>query len=1016
MGRSPHRITSMKLPRSSFGVACALAAIACKPAASTTPPDSDGKGPGPTAAVDASDVDAVIAASDLPPTHKALPGDPMAVSVHRLKNGLTVYISTDRQKPRFSAWIAVRAGSRHDPAASTGLAHYLEHMLFKGTDELGVLDHGAEAPHMAKIEQLYRDLRGTTDPEKRKAITAELDATNQQVAATAIPNEFDRIYSQLGISDLNAFTSFDQTVYVADVPTNRLEAWAAVEGERFADPVFRLFFTELEAVYEEKNLSLDNPWWRVFEATNRNLFPKHPYGTQTTIGEIEHLKVPAYQDMVDYFNRWYAPNNMAIVLAGDIDAERALPALEKTLGRLKPRPLASPEAGDLTRISARVQSDVVAEGEQMVQLAWQTVPVTHADEPAVTVMDWLLDNSTSGLLNIELELSQKVPDAGSSASFEREAGWFTVRATLREGQTHAEVEKLLLGVVEKLRRGEFTQADVDAIVLNQDSAEKYKLENNYFRVSKMTDAFVNRRAWSDVVERDRKIRKVTRDDVIRVANAYLGTAFSAVYRKDGKPEVAKIEKPKITPVEIKTERRSRFAEQILGMPAAELQPEWLVEGTHYARVPLPGGQLLAVKNTRNDLFTVTYKFERGLQKERMLCYALDVVQQSAAGDLTVEALRKKLFALGSTVQFECGKHDSSIEISGIDANMPETVKLTETWLREVKIDPKVLQGIADNEISERRDSIEEPDSLAWALVSYVLHDKESEYLLAPTNAQITAAKPEALAKLSREFLDHEHRVLYFGPRPAAEAAKVLALGKGHKKLAPRKPNSYRKVSKPTVYFTHRDVAKSTIGLALPTTPQAREKRPAARLLSEYFGGGMNTLLFQELREARGLVYYAYGTLDAGSRPKDAWALRGGLGTQSDKTSEALKTFFDLLTRPLDATRFATARATLDQEFRSSRIDPRFSMWWVDSWDQLGEKSDPRPWIWEQIRAMTQEQLQGFAGGFAKLAPIVGIVGNRDRIDIEAIRKLGQIVEVAPEKLFSYGAFPAPPAAGPAAAR
>jgi predicted Zn-dependent peptidase len=660
---------------------------------------------------------------------------------------------------------------------------------------------------------------------------------------------------------------------------------------------------------------------------------------------------------------------------------------------------------------------VVAEGEQMVQLAWQTVSATHADEPAVTVMDWLMDNSTSGLLNIELELSQKVPDAGASASFEREAGWFTVRASLREGQTHAEVEKLLLGVVDKLRRGEFTQAEIDAIVLNQDIMEKFKLEHNYFRVSKMTDAFINRRPWSDVLERDRKVRKVTREDVIRVANAYLGPGFSAVWRKDGKPEVAKIEKPKITPVEIKTERRSPFADKILAMPAAELQPEWLVEGTHYSRVPLPGGPLLAVKNTRNDLFTVSYKFERGLQKERMLCYALDVVAESGAGELSVEALRKKLFALGTTVEFDCGAHESTMLVSGVDANLQESVRLAESWLRDVKIDPKVLQGIADNQISERRDALEEPDSLAWALVSYVLHDKESEYLLAPTNQQLLAAKPEALARLAREFLDHEHRVMYYGPRPAAEAAKVLALGNNHKKLAPRKPTTYRKVGKPTVYFTHRDVAKSTIGLALPTTPQARDKRPAARLLSEYFGGGMNTLLFQELREARGLVYYAYGTLDAGSRPKDAWALRGGLGTQSDKTSEALKTFFDLLARPLDPSRFETARATLDQEFRSSRIDPRFSVSWVDAWDQLGEKSDPRPWIWEQIRGMTQEQLQAFAGALAKLPPVVGIVGNRDRVDLAAIRKLGQIVEVAPEKLFSYGAFPKAPAApAPASAK
>lgn len=211
--------------------------------------------------------------------------------------------------------------------------------------------------------------------------------------------------------------------------------------------------------------------------------------------------------------------------------------------------------------------------------------------------------------------------------------------------------------------------------------------------------------------------------------------------------------------------------------------------------------------------------------------------------------------------------------------------------------------------------------------------------------------------------------------------------------------------KPTLYFTHRDVAKSTIAVALPSAALAREQRPAARLLSEYLGGGMNTLLFQEMRESRGLVYYAWGTLLTGQRPSDAWALRGGLGTQSDKTSEALKVFFELLGRPLDGVRLGSTRAAIEQEYRSSRVDPRASAWLVHAWDELGEKTDPRPWVWQTIGGMTQEQLQGFASSFAGVPPIVGLVGNRERVDLEALKKLADVVEVAPAALFSYGSFP-----------
>lgn len=919
-----------------FGV-LVLAAVACKqPTTATTTT------PTPTAAVPEPVVDraAILAGSNLPPTHAPLPDDPLAVSVHRLANGLTVYISTDRQKPRFDAWIAVRAGSRSDPADSTGLAHYLEHMLFKGTDELGTLDHAAERPHLEKIAELYQALRATKDPGERQRLFAELDAANQKVAATAIPNEFDRVYAELGIVDVNAFTSFDQTVYIADVPSNRLAAWAEVEGERFRDPVFRLFFTEMEAVYEEKNISLDNPWRRVFYETTKNLFPRHPYGTQTTIGEIEHLKVPAYQDMVDYFERWYVPNNMAIVLAGDIDAETALPELERAFGGLEPRPLEPLDPGSLAPIAGRVQTDVIAEGEQEVVLSWQTVAAADADEPALTVMDWLLDNSTSGLINVELELSQKVPDASASTIYLHEAGWFTARAQLREGQTHAEVEALLLGVIEKLKRGEFTPEDVAAIVVNQDISDKRARESSDYRVRKMTNAFINRQAWADVVARDRKIREVTREDVIRVANKYLGGNYSAVYRRAGKPEVAKIDKPTMTAVELHPERHSAFAKALLERPAPQLEPEWLVEGTHYARAELPAGPLIAVENTRNDLFSLTYRFERGYRRERLLCHALDVVEHSGADELSAEALKKRLFALGTTVHFSCSADESAITIEGADAAMEQSLALVERWLRGVKVDPAVLRGIADNVISTRRDAMEDPDELASALAEFALFGDNSDYLHAPTNAQILGARPEALSRLAREFLDHQHKTLYFGPRPAAEAAKVVALGKKHRKVKPRPPTTYRKAQKPTLYFTHRDVAKSTIAVGLPWhQPGTREQRPAARVLSEYLGGGMNTLLFQEMREARGLVYYAWGVLTAGGRPIDAWALRGGLGTQSDKTAQALAVFLELLARPLDSVRLASTRAAIEQEFRSRRVDPRSSARLVHAWDELGEKTD-----------------------------------------------------------------------------
>ncbi|MEM6991029.1 MAG: pitrilysin family protein, partial [Myxococcota bacterium] len=724
----------------------------------------------------------IIAESDLPPAVETpLPGDEMGVTIHRLSNGMTVYISTDRQKPRFSAWIGTRAGSRHDPADSTGLAHYLEHMLFKGTDEYGTLDAKAEAPHVKRVAELYHELRGTTDPARRKAIFKSIDDETQKQAKYAVPNEISRTYSSLGVEGTNAFTSNEQTVYIGDIPANRLEQWARLEGERFADPVFRLFYPELEAVYEEKNLSMDRPGSRVFQTLALALYPEHPYGTQPTIGLVEHLKTPAYGDMVEYFKRWYVPNNMAIVLAGDIDAKTALPVLEAAFGRLKPKPLPGALPGKVVPLEGRVFRTVLADGEEAAMLAWPTVPVAHEDQPALAVMDRVLDDARVGLLNVELELTQKVPSAGSWNSNLREAGYFSVTARARQGQTPQQLEQLLLGVIVKLKKGKFTEADVDAAKLSKQVSRKRELEWPTVRASRMMSSFVTHRSWDQVLAADKGFDTVTRADIIRVANKYLGDNYVALHRKKGEHEVTKIEKPTITPVEIDPSRNSKFITDLMAMKTPALQPEWVVEGKHYAHGKLASGPMIAAKNTRNDTFSITYRMDRGYRKEPLLCYALDLFEISGGAGLSAEALQKELYALGSRVYTTCNAEQSAVVVSGLDAKQDETLALLDKWIAAPTFDDAMLKRHFDNAISKRRDGLEEDRTLTSALEYFTKYGKDSAWLKHPSNAKLGKAKPAQLAKLITTWFDYEHRTLYFGPREGAAAGKAIARGKGKKR-------------------------------------------------------------------------------------------------------------------------------------------------------------------------------------------------------------------------------------------
>ncbi len=1005
----------MRLP-ALVGV-CLVCLVGCR--GSDTRAPQGGASPGKVATVDAEpdlSPEAIFAASDLPePLATPLTRDPMGVTVHRLSNGMTVYISADRQEPRFSAWIGVRAGSRMDPAASTGLAHYLEHMLFKGTDEFGTLDMEAEQPFVDAVAALYRQLRQTDDPQRRAAILAEIDAQTQAQAKFAIPNEIDRMYATLGLEGVNAFTSDEETVYIGSVPSNRLAQWATIEAERYTDPVYRLFWPELEAVYEEKNLDLDEPSSRLWYAMMGALFPEHPYGTQTTIGKVEHLKSPAYQDMADYFERWYVPNNMAIVLAGDVDATTAIPRLEQAFGHLRPSTVPAPPPGALPPVKGRVVREVVGDGEPQLHMAWQTVPAGHEDAAALEVLDRLLDDDRVGLLNTRLELTQKVPSAGSSASALNEAGYFYAWAEARQEQPLEEVEGMLGDVIGQLRAGEFSDADVAAAKLQWSLARKRALESNGSRASRMMAAFIEHRAWSDDVDLEAAIAAVTREDVIAVAKRYLGEDYVVAFKRKGKVALPKLAKPAITPVPIDPARKSAFAERIEGMDAPELMPVWAEEGQHYDRRTLPNGELIAVSNPRNDLFSVTIQVKRGYRKEPLLCYALELFDLSGRGDTSAEALQKELYALGSSVWTSCDAEYSSITLQGVDANLEATMDAVDAWLEDPTFTAQLQEKRLKNTLSARADQLDQDQYLTSALDAYAKFGERSAWKQQPSNAALAAAKPATLRRLMRTVLDYRGRTIYFGTRSADQAAALLGREKTSRGRT-RFPDpgdawvrTFREVDGPIVYFLDKEVAKASVRFVYPSAPMTREQRPLGRLYTQVLSGNMSAAVFQELRESSGLAYSAYAGVDAGRTPEDASALMGVLSTQTDKTPDAIARFLALLqSPPLSSSRVQEAREALDHEYRSTRIAPRWLGPTVVEWEEMGERADPRAWEWAQVKEADAAALEAFARTMVQAPVIFAVVGEKARVGMDALRAIGEVKEVQPETLFGYGPFPSDP--------
>src|ERR1051326_7040036 len=619
------------------------------------------------------------------------PKDPMAVQIYELDNGLKVYLTENHETPRFEAQIAVRAGSKNDPPESTGLAHYLEHMLFKGTTRICTLDYEKEKPHLDRILELYEQHFHETDPDKRKAIYAEINRESQAAAPYEIPNEMDKLYKAMGEEGLNAHTYHEETVYQVNLPANRLEQSAIIESERFQHPVFRLFQPELEIVYEEKNRMLDNKDAIIEFAVNKLLFKKHPYGQQTTIGEVEHLKNPSLKNMYDYYQKTYVPGNIAIALTRRLHPRGALRLIDKYFSAWKAGPAPPQKSWQEEPLHGAERVTAKYKGEEYVLLAFRTPGRTHPDADALKLADMILDNATAGLINLNLNQQPRVRHAGSSPELNNDYGAEYLYGIPKKGQSLKEVEDLLLEQIDLLKQGKFEDWIIPAIVTDFKKNRKAQLESEGARVTLMRNAFLAYQDWDHAIAEIDRIEKLTKQAIIQAANKYFGAGYVAGYPLDEQHEVPKIDKPKIDKIDIDPARQSEFFKRVMAMKVKEIQPVFVQPGKDYQKLDAGEGvKLYYVKNPLNDLFALTISVDLGTRHDNRLGGATQLLDKSGTKRFSAEALKKEWYKLGTDFSIASADNETTISIAGLDENFAASWKLLREVLQEPTADPETL--------------------------------------------------------------------------------------------------------------------------------------------------------------------------------------------------------------------------------------------------------------------------------------------------------------------------------------
>ncbi|MCB9294564.1 MAG: insulinase family protein [Lewinellaceae bacterium] len=743
---------------------------------------------------------------------ESIPGDPLSVKIHTLRNGMKLYMSPYPREPRIYTHIAVRAGSKLDPPDTTGLAHYMEHMLFKGTSRIGALDWEREARYLEQISALFERYRQTRSPEKRSEIYREIDRLSVEAAALVAPNEYDRLAGAIGARHTNAYTWVDQTVYVNEIPANELERWMKLEAERFRMLALRLFHTELETVYEEFNISQDQDMRKANDAIRQALFPQHPYGTQSTIGSAEHLKNPSQAKIQEFFRTYYVPNNMAILLSGDFDPDAAVRLAEQYFGAYRPVPIPPFECPGQPAIDGPLRREVFGQEAAYIDIGWR-FGGARTDHPLMlAIIKELFYNQQAGLLDLHLNQQQRVLNSHAWVWAYEDYSAFGLYGKPREGQRLEEVEALLLGEVEKLRQGDFEDWLLEAVIRDLRLADTRGSESIRYRVDLMAHAFILGIDWARIVNRFSFWNALRKEDITAFARKHLNSNCVIVYKQQGDdPAVIKMEKPPISPIALRRDATSEFAQAFLEQIPGRLQPEFPDFGKLIGKTELqPGLWFDYVHNEDNELFRLDYVFPMGKVHDRLLPLALIYLQYLGTSRYSAAALQQEFFRLGLSFDISGGTEYSYLTISGLDGSLEEGLRLVEHLLAEMQEDAPALENMVSDILAKRANARKDRRHiLRSAMGSYARYGGDSPSPTAwRSRAPAAGSRPTNLLAAPPPLLPTPPLLLRpprrFGggtahppppPRPGTAGAAAAA--------APVPPAAYGKKRSPLPGLPHR---------------------------------------------------------------------------------------------------------------------------------------------------------------------------------------------------------------------
>lgn len=943
--------------------------------------------------------------------YQSVNGDPMQARIYTLDNGLTVYLTQNKAKPEILAQIVVRAGAQNDPLESTGLAHYQEHLMFKGTESYGTTDYEAELPNLLAIDSLYELYGHTTDPAQRKAIYHLIDSFSYEGSKIAIANEFDKLMSGIGATDVNAYTSPSMTCYHEVIPNTELARWAIVESDRFQNLVIRGFHTELEAVYEEFNMYSTMDVEKAMLAVDQTLYPNVPYRQHTVLGTQEHLKNPSIKNIRAFYNTYYRPNNVAVCLSGDFEFDEAIDVISHYFGKWEARPVPAAVRYDQPALPAH--RDTVVYGNEAPQLwmAWKLPAINHEDATALEVLFSVLQNGKCGLFDLDITQKQALLDASAFVMPESDYTTCYLIGSPKQKQTLEDVRTIFLAEIDKLKKGDFSDQLMGAIVRNSKRDELTELQYNYARIDRFIRSFVYGVPYETIVKEPERRERVTKDDIVRVANKYFTDSYACVFKQNG-PDAnpPKIEKPAITPIEMNREAASLFYQSFMAIESERPRPQFLDFERDLSRSVLPNGvELLYCRNTENELSDLTFISHVGTDQIPELEYATAMLDYLGTESLTPEAYRRALYAQAAEVNIGAAENDTYLYLHGLAESLPTALALMEDHVLTAQPDKKILRELIKDNIKQHNDAKSDQQSCFSRLMEYSLYGPDALRQRTLMPKQLKKIKAQDL-KLT-DFNLPLTRIEYYGPLSEEEVKQLLASSKLLEQAIVENPelmNDNRvkrtRVETPEVLIAPYN-ANNTFIMAYANSGETYNPRELAllTLFNEYFGGSMGGVVFQEMRESRALCYSAWAAYRTPEYKGDDNYVFKGVITQNDKLADCITTLNAICdSMPLSQTAFDNAMNAVILQIGQRRFVRSQPIQAYVQYTQRGWDHDLWREAYNEVQKLTLADLEAFAKQrMANRTYRYAILGNPKELNLDYLSTVAPVRKLSLKDIFVY---------------